>query len=212
MKTVLCFGDSLTWGTDAATGGRHALEDRWPSVLQAALGSGVQVVAEGLGGRTTVYDDPVAPAERSGVKILPTLLSTHAPLDLVIVMLGTNDVKARVAGKAIDARLGMERLVEIVRHHAWPLEMEPPEVLVVAPPLIRETANPIFAAMFAGAVEQSAMLASYYADLADDTGCGFYDAASVAETTPIDGIHLDAENTRAIGKGLAPIVRVMLGL
>ena len=66
--------------------------------------------------------------------------------------------------------------------------------------------------MFAGALEQSAMLASLYADLADEKGCGFFDAGSVAKTTPLDGIHLDAENTRAIGRGLEPIVRMMLGL
>ena len=212
MKTILCFGDSLTWGSDAATRGRHRLDDRWPSVLKAALGEGVHVVAEGLGGRTTAYDDMTAPGERNGTRILPTLLSSHAPLDLVIIMLGTNDLKPTVAGRAIDARLGMERLVEIVQHHAWPLEMEPPGVLIVAPPVISETADPIFSAIYAGSIEQSAMLASYYADLADEMGCGFYDAARVAKTTPLDGVHLDAENTRAIGKGLAPIVRVMLGL
>lgn len=212
MKTVLCYGDSLTWGLDAATGGRHELADRWPSVLQAALGDGVQVIAEGLNGRTTAYDDDTAAADRNGVRLLPTVLSTHAPLDLVIIMLGTNDMKKRVAGRAIDARVGMGRLVEIVRHHAWPLDTETPDVLIVAPPVVRDTGDPVFAAMFAGAPEESAMLASYYADLADETECGFYDAANVAETTPIDGVHLDAENTRAIGKGLAPVVRVMLGL
>jgi lysophospholipase L1-like esterase len=66
--------------------------------------------------------------------------------------------------------------------------------------------------MFKGGLEESAMLASYYRDLADETGCGFFDAGSVAKTTPLDGIHLDAENTRAIGRGLEPIVRMMLGL
>ena len=66
--------------------------------------------------------------------------------------------------------------------------------------------------MFAGGIEQSKMLASLYADLADETGCGFYDAGSVAQTSPVDGVHLDAANTRAIGKGLEPVVRMMLGL
>jgi lysophospholipase L1-like esterase len=213
MKNVLCYGDSLTWGSDAATRGRHGLADRWPSVLQAQLGGDiVHVVAEGLGGRTTAYDDYSAPTTRNGTKLLPTLLSSHAPLDLVILMLGTNDLKPGVAGRAIDARRGMERLVEIVQHHAWPLVMERPEILIVAPPIIVETADPIFSAIYRGSIEESHMLASYYADLADETGCGFYDTASVAVATPLDGVHLDAENTRAIGKGLAPIVRVMLGL
>ena len=86
------------------------------------------------------------------------------------------------------------------------------EVLIVSPPPLCETANTAFAAMFAGGVEQSAMLATLYSDLADELGCGFFDAGSVAGSTPLDGVHLDARNTRAIGKGLEPIVRMMLGI
>ncbi|HET9536787.1 MAG TPA: GDSL-type esterase/lipase family protein, partial [Mesorhizobium sp.] len=83
MKTVLCYGDSLTWGYDAEGPGRHAYENRWPSALQRALGN-VRVVTEGLNGRTTAFDDRLADADRNGARILPTLLATHAPLDLVV--------------------------------------------------------------------------------------------------------------------------------
>ena len=100
-----------------------------------------------------------------------------------------------------------------MRRHAWSFEREEqPGILIVSPPPLCETANTAFAAMFAGGVEQSAMLATLYADLADETGCGFFDAGSVAQTTPLDGVHLDAENTRAVGRGLEPVVRMMLGL
>ena len=192
MKTVLCYGDSLTWGYNAETLDRHAHGDRWPSVLAKALGPDVTVIAEGLNGRTTAYDDQI---------------------DLVILFLGANDMKPVICGTAFGAVQGMERLVELVRRHAWSFgDAEGPEVLIVSPPPLCETANTAFAAMFAGGVEQSAMLATLYADLADETGCGFFDAGSVAETTPLDGVHLDAKNTRAIGKGLEPIVRMMLGL
>ena len=212
MKTVLCYGDSLTWGSDAASGGRHARQDRWPTVLGAALGPEVEVIAEGLGGRTTAYDDHLADCDRNGARVLPTVLHSHAPIDLVILMLGTNDMKPASAGTAIAATRGMERLIELVRHHAWPLETVAPEVLIVAPPALSETADAMFASMFAGAIEQSRMLASFYADLADEKDCGFFDANTVARTTPIDGVHLDAENTRALGRGLAPVARLMLGL
>ncbi|MDQ0320111.1 lysophospholipase L1-like esterase [Pararhizobium capsulatum DSM 1112] len=213
MKTILCYGDSLTWGYDAASVGRHALEDRWSSVLAKALGPDVHIIAEGLNGRTTAYDDHLADCDRNGARILPTILHSHDPIDLVILLLGTNDLKPVIHGTAFGAVQGMERLVELVRHHAWSFDTDStPEILIVAPPAIRETANEAFAAMFAGTLEQSAMLASLYADLADEKGCGFFDAGSVAETTPLDGIHLDAENTRAIGRGLEPIVRMMLGL
>ncbi|MCL6708741.1 SGNH/GDSL hydrolase family protein [Pseudomonas sp. R2.Fl] len=212
MKSVLCYGDSLTWGYDPENLDRHPYEDRWPSVLQKALGPSVNVIAEGLNGRTTAYDDHLADAERNGVKLLPSVLESHAPIDLVIVMLGTNDMKRGVAGTAIAAVRGMERLVKLIRHHEWGFGYEVPDILLVAPPPICETANAPFAAMFRGALDESAMLASLYRDLADETGCGFFDAGSVAGTTPLDGIHLDAENTRAVGRGLEPVVRMMLGL
>jgi lysophospholipase L1-like esterase len=213
MKTVLCYGDSMTWGSDATTGGRHAYEDRWPNVLQKALGSDALVIAEGLRGRTTAYDEHLADCDRNGARILPTVLYTHAPLDLVIFLLGSNDMKPAIAGSALAAMQGMRRLISLVQVNALrDGTTEPPAVLVVAPPPLCETADPEFSAMFAGGVEQSGMLASFYADLADESGCGFFDAGSVARTTPIDGVHLDAENTRAIGRGLEPMVRLMLGI
>ena len=213
MKTILCYGDSLTWGSDVETGGRHRHDDLWPVVLQKALGDKAQVIAEGLRGRTTAYDEHLADCDRNGARILPTVLYTHAPLDLVILLLGTNDMKPAIAGTAVAALQGMRRLISQVQVNALrDGASEPPALLVVAPPRLRETANHEYSAMFAGGVEQSSMLAQLYADLADESGCGFFDAGSVARTTPIDGVHLDAENTRAIGKGLEPIVRMMLGL
>lgn len=212
MKTILCYGDSLTWGYDPEGPGRHALADRWPSVLQATLGERAIVVAEGLNGRTTTFDDHAGLAERNGARTLPTLLASHAPLHLVIIMLGSNDMKPWIAGRAIVAAKGVRRLIEIVRTHPWSLGAETPEILVVAPPPMVETGDPDFAAAFEGGVEQSHMLGSLYADLADELGCGFFDAGSVARASPVDGVHLDAKNTRAIGKGLEPVVRMMLGL
>jgi lysophospholipase L1-like esterase len=212
MKTILCYGDSLTWGYDPEGPGRHALESRWPSVLQAALVDRAHVIAEGLNGRTTIFDDHGGPADRNGVRVLPTVLASHSPLDLVIIMLGSNDMKPWLSGRAIAAAKGMQRLVDIIRGHPWALGAGVPDILLVAPPPMVETADPDFAAIFEGGVAQSRMLGSLYADLADDTGCGFFDAGSVAQASPIDGVHLDARNTRAIGKGLESVVRMMLGL
>ena len=213
MKTVLCYGDSITWGSNAETGERHAFEDCWPNVLQKALGADVRVITEGLRGRTTAYDEHLADCDRNGARILPTVLYTHAPVDLVILLLGTNDMKPAIAGTAVAAMQGMRRLVSLIELNALrDGSAEPPAILIVAPPPLCETANHEYSAMFAGGIEQSKMLASLYADLADETGCGFYDAGSVAQTSPVDGVHLDAANTRAIGKGLESVVRMMLGL
>lgn len=212
MKTILCYGDSLTWGSDPAGGGRHPRDSRWPCVLAEALGGQAEVIADGLRGRTTGYDEHLADCDRNGVRILPTVLYTHAPLDLVIFMLGSNDMKPHIAGTALAAMQGMRRLVELVRINALrDGGREPPAVLIVAPPALCATDNSEYAAMFAGGVEQSQMLASRYRDLADEQGVDFFDAGSVAATSPIDGVHLDAENTRAIGRALAPIVKLILG-
>lgn len=213
MKSILCYGDSLTWGSDPATGGRHPFDSRWPNVLQKALGPDVQVITDGLRGRTTAFDEHLAACDRNGVRILPTTLYAHAPLDLVIIMLGSNDMKPAIAGTALAAMQGIRRLVEIVRLNPnRDGTTEPPEVLIVSPPPLCDTANFEYAAMFAGGVEHSKMLASLYSDFADNAGCGFFDAGSVAKASAIDGIHLDEHNTSAIGKGLEPIVRMMLGL
>ncbi len=211
MKTILCYGDSLTWGYEATSAGRHAPEDRWPVSLQRALGENFVVIAEGLNGRTTAYDDHLADCDRNGARILPTVLHSHAPVDLVILMLGTNDMKPFIAGSAVAAVQGMRRLVSLVQNHIWPLEMTDPHVLIVAPPPLCETLDQDFAASFTGGITQSSMLAPLYRELADETGCGFFDAASVARTTPVDGVHLDAADTKTLGTALAPAVRQMFG-
>ncbi|TIM84971.1 MAG: arylesterase [Mesorhizobium sp.] len=209
MKTILCYGDSVTWGYDAGSLGRLALEDRWPSVLKTALGDGIEVIAEGLNGRTTAFDDHLAGADRNGARMLPTILTTHAPLDLIIIMLGANDMKPWIHGNPVAAKQGMQRLIDIVRGHDYPFDWPAPQILIVAPPAVTRTENAEFKEMFAGD-DASKRLAPQYSSLADEAGCGFFDAGSVAVTTPLDGVHLDAENTRRIGQALAPLVRVML--
>jgi lysophospholipase L1-like esterase len=212
MKTILCYGDSLTWGYSAEGPGRHAYEDRWSSVLAAELGSAAHVIVEGLNGRTTAFDDDVADCDRNGARQLSTILETHYPLDLVIIMLGCNDMKPFICGRAIGAKQGMQRLVELVRNHAYGFDFPAPKVLIVSPPQLCKTADADFDAMFDGGIEESAKLAGHYAELADLVDCGFFDAGTVAKTTPLDGVHLDAENTRAIGTALAPVARKLLGI
>ncbi len=99
MKTILCFGDSNTHGTRAlqypGDARRHPRDARWPNVLASQLGAGYEVIAEGHPGRTTVWADPIEGEHKSGVAMLPALLETHRPIDLVIIMLGTNDLKVR---------------------------------------------------------------------------------------------------------------------
>lgn len=211
MKTILAFGDSLTFGANAQTQGRHAYEDRWPTVLEQGLGGAARVIAEGLGGRTTVFDDFSAAADRNGGRVLPTLLDSHKPLDAVVIFLGTNDLKVYLNGTAFGAAMGVKRLVEIVRTH--PYGSHPvPKVVIVAPPLTVATEHQDLHPMFAPRADEAKLFDYYYSRIARELGAGYFNAASVAVATPIDGVHLDAANTRAIGEGLVPVVTSMLGL
>lgn len=215
MKTILCYGDSLTYGANPVPGGpRHAYEDRWPSALEAKLGGKARCIAEGLGGRTTVFDDWFADADRNGARILPTLLRSHAPLDMVVIMLGTNDLKPYLGRTAQEAANGMRRLVQIVRAHAAAESTAVPQIVLVAPPPLGDTNHPEMLLHFGGqaTVDQSTLFAKWYKLRAEELGVQFFDAATVAHADAADGVHLDAANTRAIGEGLAPLVSSILGL
>ncbi|MFD1798093.1 SGNH/GDSL hydrolase family protein [Paracoccus aurantiacus] len=208
-RTIMAFGDSLTWGSDVANDARHPFEDRWPSVLGAGLGDGYRIIAEGLGGRTTAFDDWSAPCERNGAKILPVLLGSHSPLDLVIIMLGTNDLKSFISPTVHGPVAGMTRLIEIIRTYPYGRGSKVPQIMIVAPPhcVQQDNAEPPRQGRDLDATRQ---LGPAYAALAAETGCGFFDAATVAKATGLDGVHLDAANTRAIGKALVAPVRQML--
>ncbi|MCB1384445.1 MAG: SGNH/GDSL hydrolase family protein [Nitratireductor sp.] len=211
MKTILCYGDSLTWGSDPATGGRHPPECRWPNVLQAGLGGDYCVITDGLRGRTTGYDEHLADCDRNGARLLATALYAHAPLDLVILLLGSNDMKPHIAGTAIAARQGIKRLAAIARNHNPGPDLARPKVLIVSPPPLCETPDGFFAALFAGGIEPSRALASHYAEEAKAEGAEFFDGGSAAETSPLDGVHLDAGNTVKLGRALVGEVRRILG-
>jgi lysophospholipase L1-like esterase len=209
-KQILAFGDSITWGARPGGLGRYAFADRWTSVVEYSLPD-VRVIPEGLGGRTTSFDDYSHFADRNGVRILPTLLGSHYPLDLVIIMLGTNDLKPHLGGNVIGAAAGMDRLVEIVQSYPYDYGIAAPPVLVISPPLFRETARGDKSPGGRNIAESEKFAAAYRA-IAERRGCAFFDAATVAVASPIDGIHLDAENTRAIGYALAPVIARTLNL
>lgn len=212
MKTILAYGDSLTFGANAETQGRHRYEDRWPTVLEAGLAGRARVIAEGLGGRTTVFDDFSAIADRNGARVLPTMLASHSPLDLVIIFLGVNDLKIYLNGTAFGAAMGVKRLVEIVRSYPYGNSYPVPKVVIVSPPATVPTEHVDLGPMFAPCAGEAKLFSGYYSRIAKELDCGFFDAATVATATPLDGVHLDAKNTRAIGEGLVPLVKSVLGL
>jgi len=212
-RTVLCFGDSNTHGTMAMRSNvdrrRFAPDQRWTTIMGAALGTGWSVISEGHPGRTSVFDDPVEGVYKNGMRVLGTLLESHRPLDLVIVMLGTNDLKARFSVPAADIAIGIERLVlEVLKSDAGPKSMAP-KVLVAAPVPIVETG--FLGEMFAGGAAKSRALGGYLGDMAKRRRAGFVDLGAVAQADPVDGIHLTQPAHVAIGAAMAGAVTRMFG-
>jgi lysophospholipase L1-like esterase len=210
MKSILCFGDSLTWGFVPNQFSRHSFDVRWPNAMAARLGTGYHVIEEGLNGRTTAYDDETVFEERNGAKALPMLLATHQPLDLLIIMLGANDLKYVARRRAFDAHLGMARLIDIAKTMPLLESSRRPDILIMSPPPVTATHDEFFAQLFNDAVEESEKLAYWYRKLAQAKDVHFFDAGQVAETSPLDAVHMDAENTRALGEALAPVVMTIL--
>ena len=200
-KVVLCFGDSNTWGFDPATQQRFPAGLRWPRVLAQALGPSIRVIEEGLNGRTTVWDDPLSEGRNGRTYFLPCL-QTHQPLDLVILMLGTNDLKKRFSATALDVARGAGVLLDISRRSAAGPGGAAPAVLLVAPPPFAPLQGQ-FAEMFEGAEPRSRGLAAHYERVAAEAGASFFDAGTVTGCSPIDGIHLDSAGHQRLGKALA---------
>ena len=208
-RTILCFGDSNTHGTrpmptlDGA--GRFDHAARWPSVMGKALGPNYEVITEGHPGRTTVHDDPTTGEYRNGIRVLPALLESHKPLDLVILKLGTNDLKNCFHVSAADIAFFLDRLVRMIRASGAGLNGAAPQVLVVAPPPILEAG--CLAEMFAGGAVKSHGLASAIQAMTTRANAGFFDAGRVIAVSPVDGIHYEAEAQVQLGLAMAAAVR-----
>ena len=198
MRTILCFGDSNTWGDPPGGMGRFPWDVRWPGVLQSALGTGFRIIEEGLPGRTTCFDDPFSP-QRNGLTYLPVSFETHHPLDLLIIMLGTNDLKANFNLSAFDIARGASRLLLAAKS----FRPEIAHVLLVSPPHVTHTDDFAISQQFPDGVDKSRALAAHYRRFAELNNCHFFDAASVAQTSSVDGIHIDAQNHKLLGQRLA---------
>ncbi len=158
------------------------------------------VIEEGLCGRTTVFDDPIMEG-RNGRRYLAPCLETHKPLDLVILMLGTNDLKTRFSAPVEDIAQGIEVLGAMVLSSGCGPGGAAPGLLIAAPAPVIETGR--FAPSFAGGAEKSLRFAECWRASADLLGADFFDAASVVSSSEVDGIHLDASAHRALGEALA---------
>jgi lysophospholipase L1-like esterase len=207
MKTVLCYGDSNTWGYDPVSQDRFARDERWPGVLRQELGEEYLVIEEGQGGRTTVWDDPIE-GYKNGKEYLIPCLETHQPLDLVVIMLGTNDLKKRFSVSAFDIANSVGVLVDVVYKSAAGPNGGVAKVLVLAPPPVARLTG--FAEMFEGAEAKSRKFSEHYRRIAQEKGCELLDTAQVIVSSDLDGIHFEKSEHQKLGRAVAARVREIL--
>jgi lysophospholipase L1-like esterase len=211
-RVLLAYGDSNTHGTvpmeTLEDSGRWGPSERWPGVLAAALGADWRVVEEGLPGRTTVYPDPISGVHKNGLALLPAALESHRPIDLVTIMLGTNDCKQRFNVPPVEIAESVSLLLHLVRHSYMGPAGGQPAILLVAPPPLLEAG--CLGEIFAGGAAKSARLAEFYATVATRHGAGFLDAGKVITSSPMDGVHFDAEEHTKLGHAVAAAVRDLM--
>ena len=206
-KHIVCFGDSNTHGycadpSDCADGGNRFNEnERWTCLLQQALGEEYLVLEEGLGGRTTVFVDALHES-MDGVGVAYPVLMSHEPVDLLVIMLGTNDTKERFAANAAAIAVGMERLIQKCQSTpCWGAKGS--NILVVCPPPLGAGFHD--EVMGKGCVEKSVALPPYMKVVAERNGCAYFDARD-CEMNPVDFTHLTKKGHAKLAEELAELV------
>ena len=206
MINILCYGDSNTWGYMPLVRTRYTEAERWPGLLAAALGDDFHIIEEGLNGRTTAFTDYLEPY-RNGLDYIAPCILTHAPLDLVIIMLGTNDTKARYCVSSKEITDGMKNLIQKLRFY-YPTDKYPmPPILLVAPgPLIGDKDDPAFDEASARKAKE---LPTRYEALAEELGCLFFNAQTVLSEQDLggDGLHLTPEGHKKLADAMEAIVK-----
>lgn len=211
MPVLLTYGDSNTHGTppivNRAEYHRFGPGIRWPSVALGLLGNGWELAEEGLPGRTAQYDDPVMGAHMNGRVGLRIALQTHGPIDVMALMLGTNDVKTRFAATPEDVVAGVAGLLDVALSDEYQTRHGGFRILLICPPPVLEV-GPL-AAEFWGGAARSQALPPLYEALARSRGVGFLDAGKVISVSPVDGVHYDEAGHAALGKAVASAVKAL---
>ena len=204
MYNILCFGDSNTFGyIPGSNGRRYDRGIRWTGKLQTLLGDRFYIIEEGLGGRTTVWDDPIE-EYKNGKSYLMPCLQSHQPLDMVVLMLGTNDAKARFSLPACDIAAGVENLIQCIQSSPAGRNGGPPDILLVCPVRIGRLTG--WVDMLAGAKEKMAKLPAEYERIAFAYGIDFLDAGAVAAPSDLDGVHMDEDGHAQLAARICEVI------
>lgn len=215
MKRILCYGDSNTYGHNPENEKRFGEAERWTMLLAQQLGEGYHVTEEGLNSRTAA----ITPEEEpflNGLTYLEPCIRSHQPLDLVILMLGTNDMKTCFQMKPEAIAEEMRSLIRTVRRVNTEAGNACPDckILLVSPFYILDTIAQHPYREYYGdtwGVELSHQVAPYYEKVAEEENCAFLNAAEHITVSLIDGLHMDREGHKAFACLMADKVRELLG-
>lgn len=209
MKSILCYGDSNTYGLMPDLKNRYPRNIRWTGRLQELLGPDYYVIEEGLGGRTTVWDDPVEGHKNGRTYLLPCL-DSHKPIDLIVIMLGTNDLKTRFHVSSFDIATSMESLIHLIEQSDAGPGFQPPKILLMTPVPIRRVGNVDLERMLEGGYEKAPQLEAYYRDIAARHGIYYLNPEEFAETSSTDGIHFTEAGHAKLAEALAQYIPQIL--
>ena len=200
MKTILIYGDSNSWGFDPRTKERYSRDIRWTWVLRRQLGEEFEVIDEALNGRTIAQDDSLEPGRNGATYLLPCLLS-HKPIDLIILMLGTNNLKDRFSLSAFDIAKGIGLLIQIIKKSETGPNGSAPKVLVLAPPPLGPLSE--FAESFIHGTSKSEQLGEHFQRVAAEQNCEYLDTSKLIVSSHVDGVHFDPVEHRKLGEAVA---------
>lgn len=195
-KRILCYGDSNTWGYIPGTAKRHPVGTRWTSLLQEKLGDDYEIIEEGLNSRTTDLDDPKN-IGKNGLVYFRPCLETHDPIDFLILMLGTNDMKERFNREPARIADGIKNLLENLKQFSIEEKTKLPKVILISPPLVNESVAGV-KDKYLGAEEKSKQLAALYQQIATQYNCTFVDITKLVSPSKTDGYHLEPSDHQLI--------------
>ena len=203
MKRILCFGDSNTYGHNPKDCSR--LDKRWTRLIRPILGDDYEIIEEGLCGRTSVFSVDTNQPGWEGSTVIKPVLCTHKPFDLLIIMLGTNDLLLGAHTDVDGSANGIETLINMAR------ECIDSKILIISPILIDEAIadHPTFSELYGGtrACGLSEQFAEKFKTVADKNGCEFMNAAEFAKASKLDGVHMDSENHAKLAAAIADKIK-----
>lgn len=208
QKRILCYGDSLTWGYNPADGTRFAYNETWPGVMEKYLGDEYKIITEALIARTTCWDLPYAP-DRNGSRFLPMILESHSPIDLVIFMIGINDLM-HLSGKTADeSAWGLLSLIRIAYTPIF--GGNPPKILIVAPPIPGKMSE-FSKQAFGEAEEEIRKLPASQRIVAEAAFCDFMDSNDFVKVESVDGLHPIPDQYKILGEKIGKRVKIILNI